>query len=217
MSERTKYACIMSDCPWRFDNKIDTFKDGVKRGAHQHYDLMDLEDIKWFLRYTPQSVIWNHDGTRPSHNGVMLEDLIADDAVLLLWAPSTHILGGQAAQVVGAWGFVAKQIITWRKVSAKGAPKIQLGHYCRNATEHMILAVRGKAKTNVVLSHSIPNVFDAIPTRHSAKPDEGYRLAERLLKGPRLSLFERRFIPGWDCVGMELAEEMIDVDESEAA
>lgn len=201
------YRCLMADPPWVFSNKIDTFKDGVKRGAHQHYDLMDLEDIKWFLRYTPQGVIWNHDGTRPPHDSVMLEDLIAEDAVLLLWAPSTHILGGQAAQVVESWGFVAKQIITWRKVSAKGNPKIQLGHYCRNATENMILAVKGRAKTNVIRSHSIPNVFDAVPTRHSAKPDEAYRLVEALCLGPRLSIFERRFIPGWDCVGLELSAE----------
>jgi hypothetical protein len=78
-------------------NKLD-MSDGVDRSAMSQYTTMDLEGVKWFLRGSPESVIHGRTGT------TMLEDLIAEDAVLLLWAPSSFIVDGAATSVARAWG-----------------------------------------------------------------------------------------------------------------
>lgn len=195
----SRYTCIMTDDPWTFHNKID-MGDKVDRSAMSKYNTMDLEGIKWFLRGSPESVIHGRTGH------TMLEDLIAEDAVLLLWAPSSFIVDGSATEVARARGFEPKQMIHWikgRHTSERFVLHVGMGRYTRNCTETMLLCTRGKC-SKLIQDKGVPNVIFAPRGRHSAKPDEAYRFAERLLPGPRLSIFERRHIPGWDVIGEEL-------------
>jgi len=198
MSDR--YVTVMADCPWQFSNKLD-MGDGVSRSAMSQYTTMDVEGIRHFLRGSPESVIDGKDGH------TMLEDRIADDAVLLLWAPSVFIVDGTATSVARAWGFEPKQMIHWIKgrisATAQLVLQVGMGRYSRNCSETMLLCTRGKCM-KLMQDHGVPNVFLAKRGQHSAKPDEAYRWAERLLPGPRLSIFERRRIPNWDVVGNEL-------------
>jgi hypothetical protein len=196
-----RYSCVMADPPWQFRNKID-MADGVDRSAMSQYSTMDVEGIKWFLRGSPTSVIkgTDYDGR------IMLEDAVADDAILLLWAPSSFIVDGTATAVARAWGFEPKQLVHWvkgRHTPERFVLQVGMGRYSRNCTESFLLCTKGKC-SKLIQDHGVPNVIIAPRGRHSAKPDEAFRWAERLLPGPRLSIFERTMRDGWDAIGDEL-------------
>ena len=88
----------------------------------------------------------------------------------------------------------------------RGAEK----HYVLlNHEQVAIVATRGRperldARVRSVFSSLAPTDDDSGRVVHSAKPDEFYRLAERLYGGPRVELFARRRRDGWDCYGNEL-------------
>lgn len=145
-------------------------------------------------------------------------ELAYPDALLALWVPSALIADG--LRVVRAWGFVEKQTVVWVKTKLKCkmpspmdtpasfAPaivNIGMGKYTRNAHEIAILAARGKASQHIK-DHSIPSVFFAPRTKHSAKPEVFQDMLERLIDGPFLELFARRMRPGWTTLGDELPD-----------
>lgn len=218
MSDR--YTCLMADPPYSFHNKLD-MNDGVDRSAMSQYRTMDVDGIRWFLKSSPDTVIVGGRGsscpavesdsvTAVGHPSFTpLEDRVADDAVLLLWAPSAFIVDGTATSIARSWGFEPKQMIHWIKgrISTSTAQlvlQVGMGRYSRNCSETMLLCTKGKCM-KLIQDKGVPNVILAKRGQHSAKPDEAYRWAERLLPGPRLSIFERRRIEGWDVIGDEIS------------
>jgi len=128
-------------------------------GASQHYALMTLDQIK----------------------AMPIADLAEDDAHLWLWVTNATLRAGY--DVIEAWGFTPRSPLTWIK------PRILLGNYLRNATEHLLFATRGKAP---VLYKSQPTWMFAPLQEHSHKPEEQYAVIERVSPGPYLELFARR-------------------------
>ena len=63
--------------------------------------------------------------------------LAADDAHLWLWV--TNAAWREQVTVMEAWGFSYRSCLTWIK------PRLGLGRYLCNQTEHLLLGVRGKA------------------------------------------------------------------------
>lgn len=66
-----------------------------------------------------------------------VSDLAASDAHLWLWVTNGTLRVGY--DVMEAWGFVPRSPLTWIK------PRIGLGQYPRNATEHLSFGTRGRA------------------------------------------------------------------------
>lgn len=130
------------------------------RGAQMHYDLMTLDRIK----------------------KMPIADLMEEDAHAWIWCTNATVVA--AHEVAEAWGFTPRSVLTWVKW-----PKLGLGNYLRNATEHVVFATRGKAP---VLYRSQPSWFSAPITDHSHKPEEQFALIERVSPGPYLELFARR-------------------------
>jgi len=109
-------------------------------------------------------------------------DLAATDAHLWLW--TTNAALENAFDVVRAWGFTPRSVLTWVKW-----PKLGLGVYLRNASEQVIFATRGKAPVEF---RSQPSWFTAPTQEHSVKPEEIFSIVERVSPGPYLELFSRR-------------------------
>jgi len=107
-------------------------------GAAQHYTLMSLDRIK----------------TMP------VEALAAENAHLWLWVTNATLEHGY--DVIRAWGFTPRSPLTWIK------PRILLGNYLRNATEHLLFATKGKAP---VRYKSQPTWMFAPLQAHSHKPE----------------------------------------------
>lgn len=121
-------------------------------------------------------------------------ELAADDAILWLWVTNSHLLDGSAATVLDAWGFEAKTLLTWNK------PSIGAGHWLRGATEHAIMAVRGKP-VHTLMGQSTSQTW---PRReHSRKPEQFMELVESLCPGSKVELFAREQRDGWHAWGAE--------------
>lgn len=105
----------------------------------------------------------------------------AADSHLYLWVTNGFLR--QGFDLLDAWGFTYKTVLTWCK------PSIGMGNYFRNNTEHVLFALRGKLPTQ---RNDIGTWFEAPKTRHSAKPESFYDLVERCSPGPFLEMFARR-------------------------
>lgn len=114
-------------------------------------------------------------------------ELTAEDAILWLWTTNTHL--PDAVEIVKAWGFQYKTLLTWVK------NKMGTGHWLRGRTEHCIMAVKGHP---VVRLANQSTVIHAPVRLHSQKPDEFYRLVETLCSGKKIELFARENRDGWD-------------------
>ena len=146
------------------------------RGASRHYDLMTLDEIK----------------------KMPIADLAEDEAHLWLW--TTNAVMEEAYAVMRAWGFTPRSPFCWVK------PRMGLGVYLRNSSEHLLLGTRGKAPVHF---HSQPTWGFAPVQDHSHKPEEFYAMIERVSgPGPRLELFARRPQPGWDSWGNQIASDI---------
>lgn len=127
----------------------------------------------------------------------------AEDCALFLWARSPALL--EALAVMSAWGFRYVTVaFVWEKVSSRGEPRWGIGLYTRPSVELCLLGMRGKLE---VKAHDIGQVIRARRGQHSRKPDEQYDLIERLFGDlPRIELFARREIVGWDCWGLQVGD-----------
>ena len=127
----------------------------------------------------------------------------AEDCALFLWARSPAL--PEAFTVMTAWAFRYVTVaFVWEKVSSRGAPRWGIGLYTRPSTELCLLGLRGKME---VKAHDVGQVIRARRGQHSRKPDQQYDLIERLFGDlPRIELFARREIVGWDCWGLQVGE-----------
>ena len=101
----------------------------------------------------------------------------------------------QAHDLAATWGFVPKTILTWIK------PRLGMGHYFRNNTEHVVFAVKGSLRT---LRKDCRTAFEAQQGRHSEKPAAFYDMVESMSPGPYLDVFARKQRFGWDAWGAEV-------------
>lgn len=139
-----------------------------------------------------------HLGTVPyptmSIQEISALDIPADEnAVLWLW--TTNSFMRQAYDVLDAWGFREKTILTWVK------PRPGIGNWLRGQTEHCILAIKGKPMVQLSTQGT---VLIAPVREHSRKPDEFYEFVEGLCPARvRLDMFAREHRPGWTSAGAE--------------
>ncbi len=152
------------------DPPWDTLQKGA-RGAIRHYPVMALDAIK----------------TLP------VGRLAQDRAHCWLWVTNATVHVGQ--DVLTAWGFTYRSILTWIK------PRFGLGIYLRNQTEHLLLGTRGSAP---IRFRGQGSWFYAPLQEHSHKPEEQFAIIERCSPGPYLELFARRRRPGWHVWGNEV-------------
>jgi N6-adenosine-specific RNA methylase IME4 len=116
------------------------------------------------------------------------------DSILFLW--TTNAFLREAFQVLAAWGFSYKTMLTWAK------DRMGTGDWLRGQTEHCLLAVRGNP--TIVLSNHTTLLRGPVRA-HSQKPDEFYEFVESYAPAPRYAeLFSRTARPNWDRHGDEV-------------
>ena len=131
-----------------------------------------------------------------------IEKLFMDNSAVFLWALNTRL--PQAIEVISKWGFEYKAVaFCWIKTSkSTGMPNCRLGSWTLNGMELCLLGIRGKMKRKTL---NVRQVIMQPRGRHSAKPavirDEIVRLFGDL---PRIELFAREKVDGWDCWGNEV-------------
>jgi N6-adenosine-specific RNA methylase IME4 len=163
---KKKFATVLADPPWQFQNR--TGKMAPEHKRLQRYPTMSLQEIK----------------------ELPVEAIVADTAHLYLWVPNALLAEGM--QVMEHWGFTYKTNLIWYKIRKDGGPDRRgVGFYFRNVTEIILFGVRGKNARTLQPGRSQENIISSRKREHSRKPDEQYDLIEACSSGPRIELFGR--------------------------
>ena len=174
-----KYQIIYADPPWAFGSK--SYQDGGRDfdKLSNHYNTMSINDIK------------------------SLKVPSADDCACFMWTTDAHLK--EAIEVMESWGFKYKTIaFIWVKKYKSGSLVYNFAPYTLKSCEICILGIKGvmgkyKKKNN------IKQLVEAVRTVHSKKPDEvRNRIFELFGDIPRIELFARERVNGWDAWGNEL-------------
>lgn len=127
-------------------------------------------------------------------------------AICFLWATFPNI--SEAVKVMEAWGFQYKTAaFVWIKTYPKsGKPFWGMGAYTRANAEVCLLGIsKGFKAKEQIKSHAVHQIVEAPVGRHSEKPDEvRQRIVELLGDVPRIELFARERVDGWDAWGNEV-------------
>lgn len=169
-----KYSIIYADPPWSYNDK------GCNGAAGKNYSTMKLDEIC----------------------NLPVNQITEKNCILFLWATYPKI--DEALKVIDAWGFKYKSIgFQWIKLNKNGIGcYFGLGRWTRGNTEPCLIAVKGKPKR---ISASISQLIFAPFTKHSEKPFVVRdKIIELIGDLPRIELFARQQVDGWDCWGNEV-------------
>ena len=178
-----RYRTLVADPPWRYTKQPTELRSGGRgASAEHHYCTATTDELAL----------------------IDVAGLAADDAHLYCWVTNPILtrqrqaISGSldAIDLVRAWGFAPRALLTWVKTGPPG-----MGFYFRGNTEHIIFATRGQA--GIEAASRVRNYFEAPRGAHSAKPDAFLDMVERISPGPYLELFARRARFGWDYWGNE--------------
>jgi len=120
-----------------------------------------------------------------------------------MWTTDSHL--PESLKVINSWGFKYKTIgFTWVKQYKSGSYCYNFSPYLLKSTEICLIAIKGKLK-NIKKSNSVKGLVFAERTEHSKKPDcVRDRIVELCGDLPRIELFARQKVEGWDCWGNEV-------------
>jgi N6-adenosine-specific RNA methylase IME4 len=171
-----RYRVWYADPPWPYNDSGVINDDNYGR-AERHYPTMSIDDLR--------------------EMGEEIGQRCPADAVLFMWATSPFLEA--AFQVVQAWGFQYKTSFVWDKV------RHNYGHYNSVRHEYLLICTRGSCTPDV------PKLFDSVQViersdKHSEKPEEFREIIDTLYPtGPRIELFSRAAVEGWERWGNESA------------
>lgn len=194
-----KYNLIYADPPWQYSNQ------STRAATKNHYPTLKTQSIK----------------------KLPIPKIANDNSVLAMWYTSAFAL--DAIEIAEAWGFRVKnmKLFTWVKLNKNYHQNITkqlkkhgcmnsedvfnlindqlrfgLGNYTRANSEDCLIAVRGKGIQRI--NKSVSQIILAPIGAHSAKPQEARdRIVQLYGNVPRVELFARQNVNGWDAWGNE--------------
>ena len=168
-----KYQIIYADPAWHY-NRHDT------RGCP--YPMLDVEEIINF-----------------KVNGKLVKEISDENCILFLWATFPKL--PDALKVIEGWDFEYKTLgFNWIKQNKKNPNWFWgMGNWTRSNPEICLIGTKGKPKR---LRADVHSVIVSSYREHSKKPDV---IRERIIQLvgdlPRIELFSRTKVHGWDVIG----------------
>ena len=174
-----QYRVIYADPPWK---QSKGGKKAVRKnssGKPLDYPVCSMEEIREHLRQA--------------------DSLTGDDAILFLWTIDKYLF--EAEEIAKSLGYKLHARMIWNKVNGiPAAFTVRYGH------EYLLYMYKGKL-TPVAREErgKIHTVFTEQVKKHSQKPEEAYRIIERLYPHfNKIELYARNEREGWDCWGDEV-------------
>lgn len=133
-----------------------------------------------------------------------IDGFAEDDCILFLWGTGVQLADGTLNAVLDAWEFDGKMVLTWEW------DRIRPGEWLHEKTEHCILAVRGKPVIDLTNQSTI--IRGAV-REQSRRPEEFYRLVEKLCPGSKLEVFAIEEREGWRVWNPEVWDEEVVVQD----
>jgi len=135
---------------------------------------------------------------------------IADEnCILFIWTTDYHL--ERCIEIIKAWGFKYKTVgFMWLKQNKQGNPVCFMGAYTmKSGVELCLLATKGKDVHKLVKTHNIRSLVEGVRETHSQKPIEvRNRIVQLMGDLPRIELFARQKVEGWDCWGNEVESDI---------
>ena len=178
-----KYRVIYADPPW---NGLGWNNGSGKKCPANHYPVQCIYWIK----------------------SLPVEEIAEDNAALFLWVTFPNLKEG--IEVIESWGFkYSTCAFTWVKRNKKSDSFFMgCGNYTRANAEICLLGTRGSMQKEVK-SHSVRQICDCRIMDHSKKPHEiRNRILQLFGDVPRIELFARDKMPGWDVWGNEIESDI---------
>lgn len=172
-----KYKIIYADPPWQY--RVYS-KKGQGKSAENHYHTMNIKDIM----------------------ALPVDKIVDKDCILFLWITFPCLKEG--IEVMERWGFKYKTCgFNWvKRNKKKNTYFMGLGFWTRSNSEVCLIGTKGQPKR---VSKSVSQICDARIMEHSRKPAEiRERIVELCGELPRIELFARDKVKGWDSLGDEI-------------
>lgn len=171
-----RYNIIYADPPWTYRDKALA----GNRGACCKYNLMTINEII----------------------NLPINKISDKDCILFMWVTMPKL--NECFEVIKSWGFKYKTCaFTWIKQNKKSESLFWgMGSWTRANAEICLIATKGKPKR---ISAKVHSVIISKIREHSRKPDETReRIVQLCGDLPRIELFARQQVEGWDCWGNEV-------------
>lgn len=155
------------------------YKGGYKN-QEQHYDSLTIEELKQ----------------------MPLDDIAADNCILFLWV--TFPMLDEVFELIKWWGFEYSTVgFVWVKANKnKRGFFFGLGNWTRSNAELCLVATKGSIERK---DASISQIIYSPVQGHSKKPDiVRKKIVELVGDLPRIELFARQKVEGWDSFGNEI-------------
>lgn len=175
-----KYSIIYADPPWSYNDKALA----GNRGAICKYPVMSIEDLK----------------------KLPVGGVADNDCTLFMWVTMPKL--NECFDVITAWGFEYKTVaFVWVKRNKNvGGFFMGMGRWTRANAELCLIATKGKPKR---LDAGVRSIIDTAREKHSKKPDiVRDRIVQLMGNMPRIELFARQKVEGWDCWGNEVKNDI---------
>jgi len=176
-----KYQIIYADPPWSYQNYTNNT---ASRWVGNHYKTMSIDELCQ----------------------LPVKDISEKDCILFLWVTPPTLLDG--LKLMESWGFKYKtKGFCWLKKNKKADSVFWgMGYWTRSNTEDCLIGIKGRPKR---LNAGIHQVIYSSVRKHSQKPDEVRDKIVSLLGDiPRIELFARQKIEGWDVWGNEVESDI---------
>lgn len=172
-----KFKIIYADPPWKYGGGKN--KKTFQGLANVYYPTMKTKDIC----------------------ALPVKNICDDDCVLFLWVTPPQLIEG--IKVMQEWGFTYKTVgFTWVKTYKNGKPFFGLGFWTRSNSEMCLIGTKGHIKRK---SNKVSQIIISELEKHSKKPDiTRDKIVELMGDLPRIELFARQTVPGWDSWGNEV-------------
>ena len=171
-----KYQIIYADPAWKYtDPQLD------RGGALKHYKTMSYKDIA----------------------KLNVNSITDENCILFMWVTFPKLLEG--FDVIHGWGFEYKTVgFVWIKKNKKATDTNfwGMGRWTRSNAEICLIGVKGKPKR---INAGIHSVIETPIETHSKKPDiVRDNIVDLVGDLPRIELFAREKVNGWDAWGDEV-------------
>ena len=182
-----KYRIIYADPPWSYYNDSDSYFDKTTKVGMRKppYPVLSSQNIK----------------------NLPIEKLADENCILFIWTTDYHLK--QCLEVIEVWGFKYKTVgFAWAKKNKQGNPVCFMGAYTmKSGIELCLLATKGKDAHRLVKKKNVRALVESKREEHSKKPDEVRdRIVQLIGDIPRIELFARKKVDGWDSWGNDIKE-----------
>lgn len=167
------YSIIYADPPWQYSFS------GTRKYGDDDYCILGTDEIC----------------------NLPIKQISEEDCILFIWMIWNRL--EDCLKVIKSWGFTYKSCaFCWVKKNKKtGGWFLGMGGWTRQNNENCLIATKGHP---IRISASIHSIVDTPVEEHSKKPDiVRDRIVELVGDLPRIELFARYKVNGWDAWGNE--------------